>query len=324
MISLPSSLPTVTTLTLTTTTITPAPPPNQGAILLVCHGSSHLEQPQCDTGIVIQLGQTVLEAWTCGEKPNTEKVLPINTCSFQMSSYKWRGSKQPPLSQRTTPGPRVFKSQALRLLVTWTPGLGHVRVELLSGLGRESRQGWTYPVMAWLQQTIHLTLRHAGKLPASSHWAVPRIYELLQSMMWVWVWARHYHQEKVDNFPLPPLSFSYCWLYCSDTSCDLIPSAAKGVGEGNGTPLQYSCLENPMDGGAWYPVVHGVAKSRTWLSDFTFTFHFHALEKEMATHSSVLAWRIPGTGEPGWAAVYGVTQSRTRLKRLSSSSSSSC
>ena len=69
--------------------------------------------------------------------------------------------------------------------------------------------------------------------------------------------------------------------------------------EGNGTPLQHSCLENPMDGGAWQAAVHGVAKSRTRLSDFTFTFHFHALEKEMATHSSVLAWRIPGTGEPG-------------------------
>ena len=67
-------------------------------------------------------------------------------------------------------------------------------------------------------------------------------------------------------------------------------------GEGNGTPFQYSCLENPMDGGA---AVHGVTKSRTPLSDFTFTFLFHALEKEMATHSSVLAWRIPGTGEPG-------------------------
>ena len=70
-------------------------------------------------------------------------------------------------------------------------------------------------------------------------------------------------------------------------------------GEGNGTPLQYSCLENPMDGGAWSAAVHGVARSRTQLNDFTFTFHFHALEKEMATHSSVLAWRIPGTGEPG-------------------------
>ena len=71
------------------------------------------------------------------------------------------------------------------------------------------------------------------------------------------------------------------------------------IGEGNGTPLQYSCLENPMDRGAWWAAVHGVAKSQTRLSDFTFTFHFHALEKEMATHSSVLAWRIPGMGDPG-------------------------
>ena len=69
--------------------------------------------------------------------------------------------------------------------------------------------------------------------------------------------------------------------------------------EGNGTPLQYSCLENPMDGGAWWAAVYGVAKSQTRLSYFTFTSHFHALEKEMATHSSVFAWRIPGTWEPG-------------------------
>ena len=66
-----------------------------------------------------------------------------------------------------------------------------------------------------------------------------------------------------------------------------------------GTPLLYSRLENPMDGGAWWAAVHVVAKSRTQLSDFTFSFHFPALEKEMATHSSVLAWRIPGTGKPG-------------------------
>ena len=71
------------------------------------------------------------------------------------------------------------------------------------------------------------------------------------------------------------------------------------IGEGNGNPLQCSCLENPRDGGAWKAAVHGVAEGRTRLSDFTFTFHFHALKKEMATHSSVLAWRIPGTGEPG-------------------------
>ena len=73
----------------------------------------------------------------------------------------------------------------------------------------------------------------------------------------------------------------------------------KLIGEGNGNPVQYSCLEKPMDGGAWWAAVHGVEKSQRWLSDFTFTFHFHALEKEMATHSRVLAWRIPGTGEPG-------------------------
>ena len=71
------------------------------------------------------------------------------------------------------------------------------------------------------------------------------------------------------------------------------------TGEGNGTPLQYSCLEISMDGETWWAAVHGNTESRTRLSDFTFTFHFNALEKEMATHSSVLAWRIPGTAEPG-------------------------
>ena len=71
------------------------------------------------------------------------------------------------------------------------------------------------------------------------------------------------------------------------------------IGEGNGNPLQCSCLENPRDGGAWWAAVYGVTEGRAQLSDFTFTFHFHALEKEMATHSSVLAWRIPGTAEPG-------------------------
>ena len=70
-------------------------------------------------------------------------------------------------------------------------------------------------------------------------------------------------------------------------------------GDGNGSPLQCSCLENPRDGGAWWAALHGVAKDRTRLSNFTFTFHFHALEKEMATYSTVLAWRIPGSEEPG-------------------------
>ena len=73
-----------------------------------------------------------------------------------------------------------------------------------------------------------------------------------------------------------------------------IPGLGRSPGEGKGCPLQYSSLENSMD-----YIVHGVAKSWTGLSDFTFTFHFHALEKEMATHSSVIAWIIPGMGEPG-------------------------
>ena len=140
--------------------------------------------------------------------------------------------------------------------------------------------------------------------------------------------------------------------------------------EGTGNPIQYSCLEHPMARGACWAAVHGVAKSRTQVSGFTFTFPFHALEKEMAPHSSTLAWKIPWTEEPGglqsmgslrvghkWAtslslfpfmhwrrkwqptlvflpgecqgwgslvaAVYGVAQSWTRLKRLGGSSSSS-
>ena len=82
------------------------------------------------------------------------------------------------------------------------------------------------------------------------------------------------------------------------------------LGEGNDTPLQYSCLDNPMEGGAWWAAVYGVAQSRTQLSDFTFTFHFHALEKGMATHSSVLALRIPGTGEPGGLLSMGLQRFR--------------
>jgi len=83
------------------------------------------------------------------------------------------------------------------------------------------------------------------------------------------------------------------------------------IGEGNGTPRQYSCLANPMDGGAWWAAVHGVAKSQTQLSDFTFTFHFHVLEKETATHSSVLAWRIPGLGSLVGCHLWSRTESDT-------------
>ena len=86
---------------------------------------------------------------------------------------------------------------------------------------------------------------------------------------------------------------------CIGMADPLCCTADTNTGEGDGTPLQHSCLENPMDGGAWWAAVHGVAKSRTRLSDLTFTFHFPTLEKEMATRSSVLAWRIPRRVEPG-------------------------
>ena len=94
---------------------------------------------------------------------------------------------------------------------------------------------------------------------------------------------------------------------CYAGDLGVIPGLGRSPGEGNGNSLQSSCLENPMDGGVWWAAIHGVAKSRTQLSHFPFTFHFRALEKEMATHSSALAWRIPGMGEPG--AIYGVSQS---------------
>ena len=97
-------------------------------------------------------------------------------------------------------------------------------------------------------------------------------------------------------------------------------------GEGNGNPVQYSCLENPTGRGAWWAVVHGVVKSQTRLSDFTFTFHF-SLEKEMATHSSVLAWRIPGTEEPGGLPSVGSHRVRhdwSDLKAAACMSSLSC
>ena len=126
-----------------------------------------------------------------------------------------------------------------------------------------------------------------------------------------------------DSFVWPSPGDTLLALQAPGTSPHSRSSRSLVTGEGNGSPLQPSCLENPMEGGAWWAAVHAVAKSRTQLSDFTFTFHFHALEKEVATHSSVLAWRIPGTGSLVGCSLWVCTESDTAEATCSSSSSSS-
>ena len=137
---------------------------------------------------------------------------------------------------------------------------------------------WT-PNKKNLDSTSGMLPDFAGKTPSPVQ-PGPGLYSLVL-----------FHHEYSQFTSLPSYPLTYLHNLCH---------SPKSKGEGNGTRLQYSsCLENPMDRGAWWAAVQGVTKSQTWLSDFTFPFHFHALEKEMATHSSVLAWRIPGTGEPG-------------------------
>ena len=120
------------------------------------------------------------------------------------------------------------------------------------------------------------------------------------------IYKFHQHCTRIPLSPHPGQCLSLVFLLMAILTSKkycfilvLICISLMTSDEGNGKPLQYSCLENPMDGGAWWATVHGVTTSRSRLSDFTFTFHFHAVEKEMATHSSVLAWRIPGMAEPG-------------------------
>ena len=149
-------------------------------------------------------------------------------------------------------------------------------------------------------------IRNTGLIPVSENpleesmatgssilaWRIPWIEEPggLQSMEWQRV---GHNWSKLAHTHTSLYSIKLYWRGIEENN-----SMGK-TGEGNGNPLQYPCRENPMDGEAWWAAVHGVAKSQTRLSNFTFTFHFHALEEEMATHSSVLAWRIPGTVGPG-------------------------
>ena len=114
-----------------------------------------------------------------------------------------------------------------------------------------------------------------------------------------------------------------CALPHAAILCQKMCQTPHNIREGNGTPLQYSCLENPMDGGAWWAAVHGVAKSRTRLSNFSFTFHFSlsCIGEGNTNPLQCSCLENPRHGGAWWAAVYGVLQSRTRLKRLNSNSS---
>ena len=123
------------------------------------------------------------------------------------------------------------------------------------------------------------------------------LMESLQIFQYTWILNHIF----TIQYPLSSTRKSFLCILISIIilSQNILSYHINNYREGNGTPFQYSCLESPMDGGAWKAAVHGVAEGQTQLRDFTFIFHFHALEKEMATQSSVLAWRIPGTGEPG-------------------------
>ena len=159
----------------------------------------------------------------------------------------------------------------------------------------------SHPLSQWCHPTISSSCRPLLLLPP-----IPPRIRLGRCCLLPFKWMTRRINKNLEvkilikQFRLPTGMNSVPWLQALFT-----PNCSRKGREGNGTPLQYSCLENPMDGGAWWAAVHGVSKSRTRLSNFTFTFHFHALEKEMATHSSVLAWRIPGTGEPTGLASMG-------------------
>ena len=180
-----------------------------------------------------------------------------------------------------------------------------VGVELAEGGGREvglNRSCRKRPQEDWKDTGM---LRMQGNALSSTHYGghKGRSFGSPLSELLIWPTRNCLHLQgwsKEADLAIPGKGQSLSmrdWHRCCQYGAEMMVPRPL-LGEGNGTPLQHSCLENPMDGGAWWAAVHGVAKSRTWLSDFPFTFYFHALEKEMATHSSVLAWRIPGMGEP--------------------------
>ena len=147
------------------------------------------------------------------------------------------------------------------------------------------------------QKTVHGLIRLSATLITNGAWA---------SVDWLCSTLSKWTQVQFGNKHSIPGSDGQ-----SVAMASWIESPSYILGEGNGTPLQYSCLENPMGGGAWCAAVHGVSRSRTGLSDFTFTFHFHVLEKEMATHSSVLPGESQGRRSLVGCRLRGCTESDT-------------
>ena len=195
-----------------------------------------------------------------------------------------------------TEGSRLVYCFLQKVLSPWPPASQHVSPLCLSPM---RLGGWGSCLLNCEKETFLLRCKWVPQL-TPHQWLKDRLFLPFSRK-----WAASFWRMKCDDEwkKKNPRRFQRAWyyIYKAQKTYQVHPQRfCLGIikGEGNGTPLQHSCLENPMDGGVWWAAVHGVAKSQTRLSDFTFTFHFHALEKEMATHSSVLAWRIPGTGEP--------------------------
>ena len=199
---------------------------------------------------------------------------------------------------------RIILHASANLFLAWTSRVRNWRV-LINYIMKHINKLYFIEIKSFLARTLH-KVGHIFSHPCT--WVIGNT-AVVSSWMptWTHIGFQENYVKNCSEIKFKPIlnvshgsSMKKWWLtishltsYCKSTLYCKYGPPCHVKGEGNGTPLQYCCPENSLDGGAWWAAVHGVAKSQTRLSDFTFTFHFHALEKEMATHSSFLAWRIP-------------------------------